>query len=68
VPDNEPLLFYKPLATFARLHLAKGGMLIVEINERFAESVKQLLIEQGFSNIRLSMDIHDKARLVSAQL
>ncbi len=68
VPDNEPLLFYKPLATFARLHLAKGGMLIVEINERFAEPVKQLLIEQGFSNIRLSMDIHDKARLISAQL
>ncbi len=68
VPDNEPLLFYKPLATFARLHLAKGGMLIVEINERFAEPVKQLLIEQGFSNIRLNMDIHDKARLVSAQL
>lgn len=68
VPDDEPLLFYKPLATLARLHLAKGGMLIVEINERFAEPVKQLLIEQGFSNIRLSMDIHDKARLVSAQL
>ena len=65
VPDDDPLRFYKAIATIAKEHLAKDGMLVVEINEVLAEETCALLREQGFIPATHT-DFRGKARWLSA--
>lgn len=66
VPDEDPLLFYKEIAVLAQQHLVSGGLLALEINERFGQELADLLQESGFSKVQLQQDIHKKDRLLSA--
>ena len=68
VKDEEPLLYYKSIALWAKQLLKKGGKLYFEINEAFGLEVTQMLEQEGFVNIKLSKDINSKDRFVSAQI
>jgi release factor glutamine methyltransferase len=68
VPDDEPLLFYEPIADFAILHLKAGGRLYFEINEAFGNACSEMLQEKGFSGIELKKDINGKDRMIGAML
>ncbi|HZB13378.1 MAG TPA: peptide chain release factor N(5)-glutamine methyltransferase, partial [Chryseolinea sp.] len=48
VDSDDPLLFYKAIVTRAIESLTAHGLLAVEINERFGEEVKQLLVANQF--------------------
>lgn len=50
VPDDDPLLFYRAIAMYARKSLCSGGRLLFECNKAFAADVAQMLGNMGFSN------------------
>ncbi len=65
VPDDDPLRFYKAIATIAKEHLAEDGQVVVEINEALAEKTCVLFREQGFTP-RVHEDFRGKQRWISA--
>ena len=66
VPDNDPLMFYKAIASYAQQSLEKGGRLYLEINQRFGNEVKRLLEEHGFEDVRIIQDSFGKVRFAAA--
>ena len=68
VADNAPLVFYEKIAKFARSHLLPSGFLLFETNEFNASEVKALLDKEGFSQVQIIKDIHQKDRIIKAQL
>ncbi len=67
VPDDDPLLFYRAIARFARRYLHPWGALYFETHETTAESVVELLSAEGFSNVELRNDINSKPRMIRCQ-
>jgi len=66
VPDNDPLLFYKPIAAYAAQSLERGGRLYLEINQRFGDQVRHLLENQGLDEVRIIDDSYGKVRFAAA--
>ena len=66
VPDDDPLIFYKRIADFAKIHLKIGGQLYFEINESFGPECLSMLQQKGFSKVILKKDIHGKDRMIRA--
>ena len=67
VPDNDPLVFYKVIAEKAVVALKPGGRLMVEINERFGNEVRQVFTNAGLTNAKVIKDLQGKDRIVSAR-
>ncbi|MBI5540630.1 MAG: peptide chain release factor N(5)-glutamine methyltransferase [Bacteroidia bacterium] len=67
-PDDDPLIFYKHIAEFSKVHLEINGTLYVEIHEKFANEVSELFKNTGFNNITIINDINEKARIAKAKL
>ncbi len=65
VPDDDPLRFYKAIAVIAKEHLTKDGMLVVEINEAFADETSALIKDNGFIP-EVHTDFRGKSRWISA--
>lgn len=66
VPDADPLLFYRSIATYARTALADGGTLLFECNTRFAADTAQMLTGMGFAPVSVADDCFMKPRFVEA--
>lgn len=66
VPDDDPLLFYRAIASFSNKNLAVGGEVWVEINEQFGKDTAKLFEGDGFLNTRILKDIHQKDRYINA--
>ena len=66
VDDNDPLLFYRRIAHFAREKLSRSGKIYFEINENFGVETKNLLAKTGFKAVEIVPDIHGKNRFVKA--
>lgn len=66
VEDNDPLIFYKAVASFSVNHLAENGACYVEINERFGQATRDVFAERGFGQIQVYKDIHGKDRSLRA--
>lgn len=67
VPDNDPLLFYKAITSKSEQLLKPSGKIVVEINARFGNEVKQLFDEKGFLNTKIIKDLDGKDRIVFAE-
>lgn len=67
VPNEDPLLFYKALAGFAKTHLNRGGKLFCEINPNYAGDLEELLLSMKFKSVQLHKDLNDKLRFISCQ-
>ena len=65
VPDEQPLLFYTALGKAALLHLREGGMMYVEIHQRFGSAVVELFEQMGFTTT-LRKDVQGNDRMVRA--
>ncbi|CAD5289666.1 MULTISPECIES: peptide chain release factor N(5)-glutamine methyltransferase [unclassified Imperialibacter] len=68
VGDNDPLIFYKRIATLAKTGLKQEGWLYFEINEAFGPEMKDLLDSLGYSQIELRQDINGKDRMVRGRV
>jgi release factor glutamine methyltransferase len=64
VPDEDPLLFYRNIATKAKKILKPGGMIVVEISQHYGTEVKDLFKRAGFSDVSIVKDIPGKDRIV----
>lgn len=66
VPDNDPLLFYRHIASQAAQALVSGGRLYLEVNRRFAHDVADLLQSHGLVDTRVMHDSFGNDRFVTA--
>ncbi len=66
VPDNDPLLFYRHIASQAAQALVSGGRLYLEVNRRFAHQVADLLQSHGLVDTRVMHDSFGNDRFVTA--
>lgn len=58
VPDTDPLLFYRRIASL------KAPMLFFEINEAYGIEVCEMMREMGYMNVELKHDMYGKPRMV----
>jgi release factor glutamine methyltransferase len=65
VPNNNALVFYEAIATFANEKLEVGGYIFVEINEALGVETCNLFTEFGFETI-LKKDLQGKDRMIKA--
>ena len=68
VPDEDPLVFCRAVARWARSLLRPSGALMVEINESLGLSVKGLFEGYGFRNVLIVKDFFGKDRFVKCLL
>ena len=66
VPDEEPLIFYKAIADYARSFLTDKGFVFLETHQKLSPAVGQLFIEKGFINAEVINDLSGNARFVKA--
>ena len=66
VSDENPLLFYKYIITFAIEYLKNGGRVYVEINEALGNETKALFEKEGFDDVRVIKDLNNKERFIKA--
>ena len=67
VPDDDPLLFYRAIADYARQSLTAGGSLFFEINPLYAEQLQSLLSSMSYHHIEVRDDQYGKPRMIKAQ-
>lgn len=66
VPDSDPLLFYRAIATYAQTALHPGGRIYFEINRRFGPEICHLLAARGFDATQVINDPFGNPRYVKA--
>lgn len=66
VPDKNPMLFYRAIARYGMLHLNPGGVLYLEINERYGKDISDLLGKAGYADISVRRDMNGKNRMARA--
>ena len=65
VPDDDPLIFYRAIASWAVDSLAEQGCGFVEINEGKGKQTANAFSIAGLRECRILQDFHDKDRIVS---
>jgi release factor glutamine methyltransferase len=65
VSNNDPLIFYRAIATLALKNLKQGGRLYFEINEFLGLEMLALMTSLGFHDIKLHKDLQLKNRMLS---
>lgn len=65
VPDDDPLVFYRAIAAWARRFLRPGGSGIVEINEALAGPTEGVFRDAGYEKTEIICDFFSKDRFVS---
>ncbi len=66
VPDDDPLLFYRSIADYARNALARGGMLAFEINPLYAAETAAAMTAAGLSEATVIADQYGRQRFATA--
>ncbi|MFY7669933.1 peptide chain release factor N(5)-glutamine methyltransferase [Tenacibaculum sp. MEBiC06402] len=66
VEDDNPLMFYKRIADFAKTNLNQDGVLFFEINQYLGEETKQMLLQKGFKDVVLKSDLFGNHRMIKA--
>lgn len=67
VPDTDPLLFYRAIASYAMRSLRKGGWLLFECNTLYAHDTAQMVSDMGFATSVVEDDCFGKPRFVKTQ-
>lgn len=67
VDDNNPLVFYKTIAEFAKGQLLENGYLFFEINENLGNEMIALVKGLGFREIELRKDLNNKNRMLKCR-
>lgn len=68
VPDTDPLIFYRAIASYAMSHLSAGGWLCLEINQAYPDEMGKLLSSFGFKDVTIQKDQYGKNRIAYAHL
>ena len=65
VSDDDPLIFYRAIAQWARALLKPDGFCVVEINEALGAETAQIYIDAGFRSVEVIRDLSDRDRFVT---
>jgi release factor glutamine methyltransferase len=63
VTGDDPLLFYREIAAFAKSRLDPGGLLFFEIHERMGAGIRTLLKRAGYTRVEVRQDMQGKERM-----
>ena len=66
VPDNDPLRFYRAIATYAAGALKAGGALYFEINPLKERELREMMESMGFRDITVLPDMTGRMRMLKA--
>jgi release factor glutamine methyltransferase len=66
-PADDLLIFYRSIVRKSRVALKSGGILCVEINERYGDAVQELFARAGYSEIQVVKDLSGKNRIVKGK-
>jgi release factor glutamine methyltransferase len=66
VPDEDPMLYYRPIAAYASRALKNGGRLYLEINRAMGALVSDTLARAGLRNIMVYNDYNGNPRFATA--
>ena len=67
VPDEDPLIFYRAIASHASTLLSETGVCMVEINEALGSETAALFSAAGFTDVSIAADLNDRPRFVIAR-
>lgn len=67
VPDDDPLRFYRAIATYAARTLRANGHLYLEINPLYVDPLQRMLTKQAFEDIRVLNDQFGKQRIITCK-
>lgn len=67
VENEDPLLFYRHIASRGLNLLRSNGELYFEINQYHAEATKNLILEIGYSSASIIVDINNNPRMIHAK-
>ncbi len=69
VPDSDPLLFYRRIASlFSSFRGTEGAYLFFEINESYASELSAMLSGLGYTDIQITKDIYGKDRIIEGRM
>ena len=66
MPDDDPLVFYRAVASWAKELLNDGALCLVEINEALGIETAQVFVEAGFHDVKVLQDLNSRDRFVRA--
>lgn len=66
-PADDPLFYYRQIAGLARGLLKPGGILWLEINEKYGHATATLFESAAFTKVKVLEDMHGKARFITAE-
>lgn len=64
VPDNDPLLFYRRIASLPLASSLSPYYIFFEINEAYGNEVCEMMHEMGYTDVQLKYDMYGKPRMV----
>jgi release factor glutamine methyltransferase len=67
VDNEDPLIFYRKIASYAKQHLYPGGKVFFELHRDYANDCLQMLIELDFVNVVLRKDLSGNDRMIKAE-
>jgi release factor glutamine methyltransferase len=68
VTDNDPLVFYRHIAHFCKIHLQPGGSVYCEVNQYLANETVKLFEELLTRDVELKRDVFGNNRFIKANL
>ena len=67
VPNDDPLRFYRAIASFAVEALSQGGHIYYEINPLFATEILEMMRGMGYNDIEIINDMQGRKRMLCAR-
>ncbi|HZI53683.1 MAG TPA: peptide chain release factor N(5)-glutamine methyltransferase [Chitinophagaceae bacterium] len=67
VPDDDPLVFYRAIADFGRIHLKKNGSIFAELNEGLSKQTADIFNAQDY-HAEIKLDMQQKDRMIKAMI
>lgn len=65
VDEQDPLTFYRAIATFCKYHLNKNGNFFCEINQYLGHEIVKIFVSEGFLDTEISEDMFGNTRFIS---
>lgn len=66
VQDDDPISYYRAIASFGNEHLMNGGAIYLEIHEQLAADVSAVMTMQGYTHVEIRKDMQGKDRMIKA--
>ena len=66
VSDDDPLIFYRAVAEWAKLLLKPEGLCLVEINEALGRQTAKVFDDAGFRDVEVLQDLNSRDRFIRA--